>query len=186
MHAQVFWWARCLSRANPLFRGNFAFFRVAARTATLPFRFAGVRTFPKSLGDQPLPAGDPLSGRLSPTFGALFWLMKIIKTGFLDFSEGDSRFFEKSYFKFYFHPMENMKIFLNFIICARWVLMKIMKYPEKIQILRMIFVKLSVKNGCKQILQPTSENRKSIKTPWWNKPWTTISEKHSGVFLTTR
>ena len=44
--------------------------------------------------------------------------------------------------------------------------MKIMKYTEKIQILRMIFVKLSVKNGCKQILQPTSENRKSMKTPW--------------------
>ena len=132
----------CLCRASPLFRGDFAFFRVAARTAALPFRFAGVRTFPKRLGDQPLPAGDPLSGRLSPTFGALFWLMKIIKTRFLDFSEGDSIFFEKSYFKFYFHSMENMKIFLNFIICAGWVLVKIMKYPEKIQILRMIFMKL--------------------------------------------
>ena len=56
----------------PLFRGNFTFFRVAARTATLPFRFAGVRTFPESLGDQPLLAGDPLFGPLSLTFGALF------------------------------------------------------------------------------------------------------------------
>jgi len=72
MHAQVFWWMGCLYRASPLFRGNFAFFRVAQRTATLPFRFAGVRTFPKRLGDQPLLAGDPLFGRLSPTFGALF------------------------------------------------------------------------------------------------------------------
>lgn len=35
-----------------------------------------------------------------------------------------------------------MKIFLNFIICARWVLVKIMKYPEKIHILRMIFMEI--------------------------------------------
>ena len=106
----------CLCRASPLFRGDFAFFRVAARTAALPFRFAGVRTFPKRLGDQPLPAGDPLSGRLSPTFGALFWLMKIIKTRFLDFSEGDSIFFEKSHFKIWFsfhRKYENFSEFYN-------------------------------------------------------------------------
>jgi len=45
--------------------------------------------------------------------------MKIIKTRFLDFSEGDPGFFEKSYFKFLFSFHKNMKIFLNFIICAR-------------------------------------------------------------------
>ena len=142
MHAQVFWRTGCLCRASPLFRGNFAFFRVAARTASVPFGFAGGRTFPKSLGDQPLLAGDPLFWPLSPTFGALFWLMKIIKTRFLDFSEGDPGFFKNLISNLYFHSMENMKIFLNFIICARWVLIKIMKYPEKIQILRMIFMKL--------------------------------------------
>ena len=64
-------WGACAGQP-PRFRGNFALFRVAARTAIRPFRFAGVRTFPESLGDQPLLAGDPLFGPLSLTFGALF------------------------------------------------------------------------------------------------------------------
>ena len=44
--------------------------------------------------------------------------------------------------KFNFHSIENMKIFLNFIISARWMLIKIMEYPDKIQILSIIFMKL--------------------------------------------
>ena len=134
-------WGACAGQ-TPLFSGNFAFFRVAARTAALPFRFAGVRTFPKSLGDQPLLAGDPLFGPLSLTFGALFWLMKIIKTRFFDFSKDDPRFFEKSYFKIWFSFHRKYENFLNFIICARWVITKIMEYPEKILILSIIFMKL--------------------------------------------
>lgn len=50
--------------------------------------------------------------------------------------------------------MENMKIFLNFIICARCVLVKIMKYPEKIQILRMIFMKIYLQKWTQADIAP--------------------------------
>ena len=93
--------------------------------------------------------------------------MKIIKTRFLDFSEGDSRFFEKSHFKilFSFHgKYENFSEFYN---------LRQMSVNENHEISREnsdpahdFCEAISVKNGGRQILRPTSENGKFMKTPW--------------------
>ncbi|MFN4030531.1 MAG: hypothetical protein ACK4LR_11105 [Acidovorax temperans] len=93
--------------------------------------------------------------------------MKIIKTGFLYFSEGDPGFFEKSYFKFLFSShgkYENFSEFYN---------LRQMSFNENHEISREnsdrahdFHEAISVRNGVKQILRSTSENRKSIKTPW--------------------
>ena len=93
--------------------------------------------------------------------------MKIIKTRFLDFSEGDPRFFEKSYFKFLFSfhgKYENFSEFYN---------LRRMSVGENHEISREnsdpahdFHEAISVGNGGKQILRPTSENGKFMKTPW--------------------
>ncbi|MFN7041871.1 MAG: hypothetical protein ACK4OH_11985 [Acidovorax temperans] len=93
--------------------------------------------------------------------------MKIIKTRFLDFFEGNPRFFEKSHFKisFSFHrKYENFSEFYN---------LRQMSDNKNHQISREnsdpahdFYEAISVKNGGKQILRPTSENGKFMKTPW--------------------
>ena len=93
--------------------------------------------------------------------------MKIIKTRFLDFSEGDPGFFEKSYFKFLFSfhgKYENFSEFYNLRQMSdnkNHGISRENSDPE-----HNFYEAISVKNGGKQILRPTSENRKSIKTPW--------------------
>ena len=93
--------------------------------------------------------------------------MKIIKTRFLDFSGGDPGFFEKSYFKFLFSfhgKYENFSEFYN---------LRQMSDNKNHQISREnsdpahdFYEAISVKNGGRQILRPTSENGKFMKTPW--------------------
>ena len=93
--------------------------------------------------------------------------MKIIKTGFLYFSEGDPGFFEKSYFKFLFSFHGKYENFSEFHDLRQ------MSFNENHEIsienshpAHDFHEAISVRNRGKQILRPTSENRKSIKTPW--------------------
>ena len=92
--------------------------------------------------------------------------MKIIKTRFLDFSDGDPGFLKNliSNFILFHGKYENFSEFYN---------LRQMSVGENHEISREnsdpahdFHEAISVGNGGKQILRPTSENRKSIKTPW--------------------
>ena len=91
--------------------------------------------------------------------------MKIIKTRFWDFSEVDPGFFEKSHFKFLFSFHGKYENFSEFYNLRRMPNQNHEISRENSDPAHDFYEAISVKNGGKQILWPTSENRKFMKAP---------------------